>query len=418
MKKSQPSLEKPDPKNLIQKRLMTTATLNLLHQLTQLRELHASGVLLPEQYDSARAPLERRIIDDLLDGVVMPTSAVPVADPKPPKRRAGKAPLALAGLVVALAVAGYAWKGAPSQLGAVAASATPATAADGSASPHATNAEQIAAMADKLALRMQSQPEDAEGWAMLARSYSVLARYQDAEQAYRKATTLRADDAALWTDFADALAMNQGGKLAGEPMQFVEKALKLDPAHVKALSLSGTYAFSQKRYAEAAKLWQKVVDIGNPEDPVVKQSASSLTEARELAGLPAQSPSPPKNAGGVAAAGATVSGVVRLSAKLGKLTSPSDTVFIFARSADPAQRMPLAILRKQVKDLPYTFTLDDSLAMSAANPLSSSPKVLVGARVSKSGNAVPQAGDFSVLSPELALGTHSLVLEIQDAVKP
>lgn len=399
---------------------MTTATLNLLHQLTQLRELHASGVLPPAQYESARAPLERRIIDDLLDGVVMPPSAVSATDPKPPKGRLGKAPVALAGLVIALAVGGYAWKGMPSQLGSAAAGAMPAATADGGASPHATNAEQIAAMADKLALRMQSQPDDAEGWAMLARSYSVLGRYQDAEQAYRKATKLRADDAALWTDFADALAMNQGGKLAGEPMQLIEKALKLDPAHAKALSLSGTYAFSQKRYAEAAKLWQKVVDIGNPEDPVVKQSASSLTEARELAGLPAQAQAatPVKNTGGAAAAGATVSGVVRLSAKLEKLTSPTDTVFIFARSADPAQRMPLAIVRKQVRDLPYTFTLDDSLAMSAANPLSSSPKVLVGARISKSGNAVPQAGDFSVLSPELALGTHSLVLEIQDAAKP
>ena len=403
---------------------MTTATLNLLHQLTQLRELHASGVLPPAQYESARAPLERRIIDDLLDGVVMPPSTVSAADPKPPKGRLGKAPVALAGLVIALAVGGYAWKGMPSQLGSATAGTMPAATTDGGTSSHATNAEQIAAMADKLAQRMQSQPDDAEGWAMLARSYSVLGRYQDAEQAYRKATNLRADDAALWTDFADALAMNQGGKLAGEPMQLIEKALKLDPAYAKALSLSGTYAFSQKRYAEAAKLWQKVVDIGNPEDPVVKQSASSLTEARELAGLPALAQAastvkvPVKNMGSAATAVATVSGVVRLSAKLEKLTSPTDTVFIFARSVDPAQRMPLAIVRKQVKDLPYTFTLDDSLAMSAANPLSSSPKVLVGARISKSGNAMPQAGDFSVLSPETALGTHSLVLEIQDAVKP
>jgi len=389
---------------------MTETIPHLVKQLTQLRELHAAGVLPATQYDSARSPLERSIIDQLLSNSAAPSS--PSVNPAPTAARLGKSKTSwlLLGLVVVLAAAGYAWKGTPSQLGASTVAGGQMPAREG-ATPHSTNTEQIAAMADKLALRMQASPEDAEGWAMLARSYSVLGRYKEAEAAYRKATALRADDSALWSDFADALAMNQGGKLAGEPIQLIDKALKLDPGNVKALALSGTYAFGQKRYADAVKSWQQVVQTGNPEDPVVKQTASSLSEARELAGVATPAPSAP-------AASATVSGTVRLSPALQKLVSPGDTVFVFARSADASQRMPLAILRKQVKDLPYVFTLDDSLAMSPGNTLSAHKKVWVGARVSKSGNAMPQAGDFSVQSGELALGSKNVILEISELVKP
>ena len=395
---------------------MTETISNLKKQLAQLRELHAAGVIPTEQYEAARAPLERRIVDDLLSPAAAPLQSSAIAGTGSAQGRNLKTPLLLAGLVVVVAAGGYAWKGAPTQWGA----ATPAGLAAqpaGTASPHSTNAEQIAAMTDKLAARMQTSPEDAEGWAMLARSYSVIGKYKDAEAAYRKATALRKDDAALWTDFADALAMNQGGKLVGEPMQLVEKALKLDPANAKALSLSGTYAFGQKRYAEAVTLWERVVQTGDPEDPVVKQSSSSLAEARELAGLPAKTGTA-QRLSAAAPSAATVSGLVRLSPALAQRVSPTDTVFVFARSADPAQRMPLAILRKQAKDLPFEFTLDDSLAMSPGNTLSSHKVLVVGARVSKSGNAMPQAGDFAALSKELPLGAKNVSLDIADEVKP
>jgi cytochrome c-type biogenesis protein CcmH len=108
---------------------------------------------------------------------------------------------------------------------------------------------------------------------------------------------------------------------------------------------------------------------------------------------------------------------VTLSAALAKQAQPDDTVFVFARAAE-GSRMPLAIMRKQVKDLPITFTLNDSMAMSPATALSTASKVIVGARVSKSGNAVPQPGDLAGQSAPVNVGTSGLKIEIKEAVKP
>lgn len=398
---------------------MTESVSTLKKQLLQLRELHAAGVISADQFDAARAPLERRIVDELLLPIAEEQTAVSAAPgtSEGPTFK-GKMPLVLAGVVLLIAAAGYAWKGTPAQLMAAPVASSAAAFGD-SASPHSTSSDQIAAMADKLAARMESNPDDAEGWAMLARSYSVLGRYKDAEGAYRKATGLRQDDAALWTDYADALAMNQGGRLQGEPIALVRKALKLDASHVKALSLAGTYAYDQKQYAEAVKYWEQVVQKGNADDPIVKQSASALEEARGLAGMPAKPavPSPAGSSSSVSA-GALVSGLVKLDPQIAKLVSPTDTVFVFARSADPAQRMPLAILKKQVQDLPLRFTLDDSLAMQPGNALSSQKTVVVSARISKSGNAMPQAGDYAVQSKVVSLGATDVALEIRELVKP
>jgi cytochrome c-type biogenesis protein CcmH len=110
-----------------------------------------------------------------------------------------------------------------------------------------------------------------------------------------------------------------------------------------------------------------------------------------------------------------VSGRVTLTAAAKADAGPDATVFIFAR-APTGSRMPLAILRKKVSDLPLEFKLDDSMAMSPAARLSSVGQVVVGARVSKSGNAMPQAGDWQALSSPVPVGTHGLNLEIREAV--
>jgi cytochrome c-type biogenesis protein CcmH len=204
-------------------------------------------------------------------------------------------------------------------------------------------------------------------------------------------------------------------------MKLVERALKLDPKNIKALSLAGTAAFDRKDYAGAVKQWEKVVAIGPADNAFVQQLGPAIDEARQLAGLPAASRpldgAPAASDTPVAATGSTVSGTVTLSATLAKQAKPEDTVFVFARPA-PGTGMPLAILRKQVKDLPLDFTLDDSMAMSPANALSGSKKVVVSARVSKSGNAMPQPGDLSGQSAEVSVGAKGLRIEIRDVVKP
>ena len=109
-------------------------------------------------------------------------------------------------------------------------------------------------------------------------------------------------------------------------------------------------------------------------------------------------------------------GSVRLAPALVKLAAPTDTVFVYARAAE-GPRMPLAILRYQVKDLPLSFKLDDSTAMSPAMRLSLHQKVVITARISKGGQAVPAAGDMTGQSPPIANDAKGVDIEITEVVK-
>lgn len=378
---------------------MTHDLNTLKQQLLQLRELHMAGALPRDQYDTARAPLEQRLLE-----LVMSQPA--------PARSSRRLVAGVAALVVLVAAAGYWWTGSPGQLavGADNARANPHTSGD--VAPHATDAEQMAAMVDALAERLKDDPKNAEGWAMLARSYTVIGRHADALKAYERAVALRRDDADLLADYADALALKNKRQLAGEPMKWVERALKADPRNLKALALAGTHAYERKDYKGAVRYWQQLTDYGTPDNELVQQIAPGLAQAREQAGLPAAAMKSPATA-----LSTSVSGTVTLAPALARQASPDDTVFIYARDAQ-GSRLPLAILRKQVRDLPLRFTLDDSLAMSPAAKLSGARQVIVEARVSKSGEARAQPGDLSGQTGPVSPGATSLTLEIRDTVKP
>ena len=393
----------------------------LRRQLQQLKELHAGAVLGDAQYEESRRALERKLVDLVLSSDSVTAAVAPAASAPRPSRALL---VALATVVVVIAAAGYWWTGSPGQAGiapaqTVAGESTAEGGGGPQGQPHAMSFEQIANMAEKLAERLKEHPDDAVGWAMLARSYAVLGRNDDAVPAYAKAVALRGDDAALLADYADVLAVKNNRKLDGEPMKLITRALELDPANVKALSLAGTAAFDRKDYATAVKHWEKIVKAGPADSPEVQQMQSNIAEARDLGKLPLSTAAPaalPASAAQAAAVTATVSGSVTLAPSLAKRVSPNDTVFVFARAAD-GPRMPLAALRKQVKDLPIDFKLDDSMAMSPAAKLSSSPKVVVGARVSKSGGATPAAGDLAGQSAAVPLGTTGMKIEISEVVK-
>jgi cytochrome c-type biogenesis protein CcmH len=401
-------------------------------QLTQLRELHESGVMSQVQYDEGKATLERRLLDLVLAGAALPVNptveavaATPAPAPAPAATTTVRAKPSLnlmamlSMFVVLMAGAGYLWKGTPVQPGSALAMGGSTPTADGqNGTTHPTDNAQISAMVDKLAERLKAQPDDADGWSMLGRTYSVLGRHEDALKAYQKAMNLRKDDATLVADYADALAVNNNRTLDGEPMKYVERALKLEPLNLKALFLAGTHAFDKKDYAGAVKFWEKAAKSAPPENAFVQQIQPALAEARQLAGLPA-APLPLDGAAKqpTAAGKGSVSGTVTLASALAKQANPDDTVFVFARPAE-GSRMPLAILRKQVKDLPLQFTLDDSMAMSPANALSGASKVIVGARISRSGNAMPQPGDLTGQTATVSVGANGLQIEIKEAVKP
>lgn len=407
-------------------------------QLQKLQELHDAGSLTRESFEEGKTQLERRILDAVLNAAApvaatAPAAKASVAAPAQPVAKLSARLLAIvAGVVVVVAGAGYGLMGNSTFEAADAneggTEATAASEAAGGAQPHATDTEKINALIEKLATRLKENPSDATGWAMLARSYSVLGRSNDAVDSYAKAAKLSKDDAGLLVDYADALAVKNNRVLAGEPMKLIERALKLEPRNIKALALAGTDAYDTKNYLGAVKYWEQVVEFGGAENMFVQQIQSALVQAREMAGLPAAAPATgsrlaalakdttPENAPMAPANNASVSGTVTLASALARDAKPDDTVFIFARAAE-GSRMPLAIIRKQVKDLPIQFTLDDSMAMSPAATLTKAGRVLVGARISKSGNAIPAKGDLSGQSAPVAVGAKGLSIEIKDVVK-
>jgi cytochrome c-type biogenesis protein CcmH len=374
----------------------------LRQQIRQLDQLQADGALGEAEHRAARTQLEQRLVAQVM---AMPAPAV-----APRKTLPWRAMAALA-VLLAVVAGGGAWLLRAPDLPSLADAPRDGAAADAASpasAPHALGADQMAAMTERLAARLAQQPDDA---------HAVGGQHAKAVAAFRKAVALRADDAVLLADFADALAMTQQRRLAGEPLQLVQRALKLDPGNLKALSLAGTEAFDRKDYAAAVRLWEQLQARGGPDSVFVQQVQGGIAEARQLAGMPpaAATAVPAASAPPAATGAARVSGTVVLAPALAASARPDDTLFVFARPPE-GSRMPLAILRKQVKDLPLSFTLDDSLAMSPAARLSAHERVVVGARISKDGQAAPQPGDLQGQSAVVALGTTGVKVEITGTV--
>jgi cytochrome c-type biogenesis protein CcmH len=175
--------------------------------------------------------------------------------------------------------------------------------------------------------------------------------------------------------------------------------------------MAGTAAFGRKEFQRAIGYWEKLQSRADPDSELARTMASNIEEARQLAGIKAETkakkPAP--------AAVASVQGTVSLSPAQAGKAAPSDTVFIFARAVE-GPRMPLAIVRHQVKDLPLTFSLDDTQAMSPAMKLSNFTEVVIGARVSKSGNATPQSGDFQGTSQTVKVGSKNVAIVIDSVI--
>ena len=342
--------------------------------------------------------------------------------------------------VVLVAASGYPWLGAPQHLGvgpaaetssesmaAAGASQAVAPPVNAASSDALAQAEaRISGMVDRLAERLKGRPDDAEGWQMLGRSYATLGRHEHAIAAYETALKLRPDEPTLLAELAFSAAITNRRVGGADSTQLLQRALKLDPRNPKALALAGTLSLERKDYRGAVQYWEQLARNEPADSPLGKQIQASIAQARQLAG--SQSALMPVAADDAlasitasatparAAAPGTVSGTVTLAPALAGRVAPDDTVFVFARAIG-GSRMPLAVLRKQVKDLPLRFTLDDSLAMSPAAKLSGAANVVVGARVSKSGKAGVQEGDLQGQLPAVALGTANLKLEIGDVVK-
>jgi cytochrome c-type biogenesis protein CcmH len=340
----------------------------------------AAGKLAREDYQRARIELEARLLED-----------VPAGDAAP---------------------AASAWRGSAWVLGAsvplVAVAVYLATGNPGAMDPsqQMPDAAQVEGMVARLAAKLREHPEDADGWKLLGRSYTVMGRFKEAVEAYAKAAERTPRDPQLLADFADALAMARGGpgemRLSGEPEKLVQRALEIDPKNLKALALAGTAAYERSEYAKAAELWSRMLPLVPAGSEDAQAIGANVEEARKLAGIGAPQ-------GGVR-------GTVRLAPELKAQAKPEDTVFVFARAAE-GPPMPLAVVRGRVADLPLEFRLDDAMAMAQGLKISAYPKVVVSARISKQGTANAQPGDLQGASPAVANNASGVTVTIDTVVR-
>lgn len=381
---------------------------NLTVLRDQLRELNAdlaAGTIDAPEYQSARQELERRVAEDVRPSGES-TRSTPV----------NRWTAMLVGLAVpVVAVSLYFLVGSPAGL-------DPAQVGAPNDPTHQLTEKQIVNMVAGLAQRLKNKPDDAEGWNMLARSYSALGRFNEAADAYARLVKLVPGDADLLADYADILATSQNNSLQGEPESLIARALLADPKNIKALALSGGVAFERRDYQGAVAQWKKILLLVPPESDIARSTTSSIGQAQGLAGGPATAQAPVAAAASAptpkapVAEAVEVGGTVELDPALRSKVADTDTVFIFARAAE-GPRFPLAVLRKQVKDLPASFVLDDSMSMVATAKLSGFPMVVVGARISKSGSATPSVGDFEGVSEPVRPGAKGLKIRINSQRK-
>jgi cytochrome c-type biogenesis protein CcmH len=278
----------------------------------------------------------------------------------------------------------------------------------------------IKALEDKLA-KDPSSPDD---WVLLARSYAQLERWTESAKAYEKLTQLVPNEAQVWAEYADVLGMVHNQSLVGPPTTLLDKALALDPANPKALALSGAAAMERGDYPAAVRYWESLLKQLPPGSPDAQMIEGGLEQARNFLAqskggkAPRSTAQAPAQMQSQAAASGKerISGTVILEDAIKARANPDDTVFIVARAAE-GPPMPLAVIRKQVKDLPLQFALDDSMAMAPQMKLSAFDKVVVVARVSKSGDAKGQPGDLQGMSKVLKPGTSGLKISIDSILK-
>lgn len=375
----------------------TTDSLQVLRE--QARELDLAlkeGSLTAPVHAEARDELRRRVSEELA---------------APPKAHPDRQQRLLAGILalfIPVVAAGLYY-----HLGSPAALAVASQERDFGGPQHQISAADVSTLVQGLSDRMRREPANADGWYMLARSYTAIGRYQDAVLAYERLLVLVPDDSAVLADYADVLATLKGGSLEGKPEQLVLQALALNPKDVKALALAGNAAYQKGDAANARRHWEQLLHL-TPGDSAIHQgtlaSLASLKGRASPAGKAAVNDAPaPRDAT------RALTGTVTLAPELASEAAPGDTVFIFARAAK-GPRAPLAVKRITVAQLPYTFALDDSQAMAPSLTLSSASEVVVTARVSRSGSATPVKGDLEGRSAAVRPDAQSLTVRIDSRI--
>lgn len=350
-------------------------------RLAELEREFSEGVVDETAFEAAKQELERVLLDDL-------QSEQPTVAESSGARASRNASLTLL-LVLPLLTALLYWQlGSPESV-RLAANAVPPS------DPHTSNEEAMPTMeevVERLATRLANEPENVEGWFTLGRTYMSMRRYGEAVSALEKVNTLLGEHPTVMLALADALTMRNGGRMQGRPTELVRKALALEPDNTTALWLAGMAAEEEGRYAEAIALWRRL-------EPALKERPDSLREVRQLISAAEEQLGEASDSEVSAAplnteeAPLSIRVEVTLDASLKEALKVEDTLFVYAR-AESGPPMPLAVVRASAAELPVQVTLDDTMAMMPQMRLSAFEQVVVGARLSASGDAIKQSGDL------------------------
>lgn len=345
-------------------------------RLLELKEQLQAGSLTQALYEEQQAELEQALGDDL--DIVSQVKA---------SRSEGRWMAAVLVIAIPLVAASLYWTLGNFQ----SISQVQQTAA-------APELEQMKKMVEGLAERLAKQPDDAQGWTMLGRSYKYLQQYPKAVEAFGRAYQLLGEQPEIMLLYADALAFANDEQLDGKPAELVFKALALEPENLTGLWMGGMAKAQTGDLPAAMGLWKKLEARLPPGSESQQEIQVLLTKlASQL----------PEGAAQTESVAASIEVQVSLAPELQASVSPADTVFIYAQALSGA-KMPLAIVRKQVSELPLTVNLTDALAMMPAMKLSNFEQVKLLARISKSGDAMQQPGDLIGVIEQVALADKSL----------
>ncbi len=376
-------------------------------QLAELEREYQLGNLNDAELQTARDELAQRLLDDVGD-----TPEQPVIEPTPVVWH--KPWWALGGLILVVPLTSllmYSVLGQPAAL-------DPLALKQGVEASAEVTPEKLTEMAIALTRRLQDEPNSMEGWVMLGRVQRARGHFEEAAEALAKALALSRDDN-LSIERAEVLAQLKGGSFAGEPWAIIQRVLAADPHHLNALFLAGSASYAEMNFRSALRFWERAREVVPADSPDAPELDRAIAEARDKMGLPAIPPRADLAAAAQAskaAAASSISGRVTLVKELQGLVAASDTVFVYATPVT-GSRMPVAILRTTANKLPLDFVLDDSLAMNPSVKLSDMDEVTVRVRISKSGQATAQAGDYGVSLTPVKPGSKGLNLMVRDTLQ-
>ena len=378
---------RPDP-------AMTHASGDFLRtQSSALQRATAAGELAADQVPAAELELAHAALDDA-------ARASKVSVPTSERERAILA-MGVALLVPLIGVSVYALLGTPSP-------PTPVTAQRDHPSP--------AQMIAELRQRIEQAPKDPEARTWLARVYMTTHDYPQAVAAFEALYQLVPDEPAVLVEYADALTMTEGGQFKAKANALITHALEIEPNNVTALWLAGLAADQAGRAPAALDYLARARAASITRDLPTSELDTQIAALETRSGLKAKITAPPPIEKPIAATAASIKVEVTLAAALAAKVPAGATLFILAKNpAGPP--MPLAVKRLKASELPLSVVLDDSLAMAPQFKLSTAREVIVTARISASGQALPSSGDLQGSFGPVTVGAGTLVkVEIKEVV--